>query len=531
MKWRVRTGRSDVIAKDAMVASSQPLATQAGLEILRKGGNAIDAAVAVAAVLDIVEPFSTGCGGDAFSLIHLSGNTKPLSYNGSGRSGSLATLQDLLDKNWTQIPERGGPPVTVPGALHLWATVIEKHGALELKTVLEPAIHYARNGFPVSPLIGGNWSYAIEAMQNDEARKIFTINGKAPEIGQTMKNKDLGDVFEKVGKEGADVFYTGTIAESIVNTVQEHGGFLTLDDLESHKTSETEALSVSYRGIDVYEHPPNSQGFAALLMLNIMESFDFSSFDSLSEERYHLMIEAKKLAYADLHEHCADPVFYKVPLDKLLSKTYAKKRAREIHPDFAMMDYVSGLSLGEDTIYLATTDGEGNAVSFINSLYMGVGSGLVVPGTGIKLQNRGHLFSLDPKHPNCYAPKKLPFNTIIPGALYSKKKLWGVFGIMGGAHQAQAHAQFVSNLVDYEMTPQEAMDYPRFNHDHNSNTVGLEMGIPMQVEGELIKRGHQIVHNDDDVRYFGGGQAILRINEDTWIAGSDYRKDGHAAGF
>lgn len=530
MKWQIRTGRSDVISKDAMVASSQPLATQAGIEILRKGGNAIDAAVAVAAVLDVVEPFSTGCGGDAFALIHLDGNTKPLSYNGSGRSGTLIELQDLLDKGWKEIPARGGPPVTVPGALHLWATIIEKHGALELKTILEPAIHYARNGFPVSPLIGRNWPFAINVMQNDEARRVFTVNGKAPEIGQTMKNNDLGDVFEKVGKEGPEVFYSGEIAKSIVDTVQEHGGFLTLKDLESHRTQETNALSVSYRDVDVYEHPPNGQGFAALLMLNIMENFDLSKLDPLSEERFHLMIESKKLAYADLHAHCADPDFYDAPLDKLLSKTYAKKRAEQIHSDSAMPDYSSGLSLGEDTVYFATADREGNAVSFINSLFMGIGSGLVAPGTGIKLQNRGHLFSLDPQHPNCYAPRKLPFHTIIPGALYRKNRFWGVFGIMGGAHQAQAHAQFVSNLIDFEMTPQEAMDYPRFNHDHKTNTVGLEMGIPMLVESELIKRGHRIVH-DADIRYFGGGQAILRIHDDTWIAGSDYRKDGHAAGF
>jgi gamma-glutamyltranspeptidase/glutathione hydrolase len=510
------------------VATSQPLASQAGLEILQKGGNAIDAAVTAAAVLDIVEPFSTGCGGDAFTLIHLDGQRKPLSYNGSGRSGSLATLEDLLDKGWTEIPARGGPPVTVPGALHLWATVVEKHGALELKEVLAPAIYYARNGFPVSPIIGRSWHYVLDVFQNEEARRVYTINGKSPEIGQTMRNKYLADVLEKVGEDGPDVFYNGKIADSMVTTVQEHGGFLTIEDLESHKTEQTEAISTNYRGVDVYEHPPNGQGFAALSMLNIMECFDFTEFDSLSEERYHFMIEAKKLAYADLHQHCADPSYYSVPLDELLSKKYAKKRAGLINPNAAMEDYSSGLNLGSDTIYLATADGDGNAVSFINSLYMGIGSGLVAPGTGIKLQNRGHLFSLDLEHPNCYAPNKLPFHTIIPGALYKKKNLWGVFGIMGGAHQAQAHAQFVSNLVDYKMLPQEAMDFPRFDHDHKTNTVGLEMGIPLYIEGELQKLGHKFEHDD---RYYGGGQVILRMNEDTWIAGSDYRKDGHAAGF
>lgn len=519
-----------MLAKRGIVATSQPLATQAGLEILRKGGNAIDAAVAAAAVLDVVEPFSTGCGGDAFTLIHLDGKTKPLSYNGSGRSGSLATLQDLLDKGWTEMPPRGGPPVTVPGALHLWTTVIEKHGALELKDVLGPAIYYARNGFPVSPIIGGYWPFVLSVFQNEEARRVYTINDRAPQVGQTMKNKDLANVFEKVGKDGPDVFYTGEIAKSMVDTVQEHGGFLTLDDLESHKTQQTEAISTNYRGVNVYEHPPNSQGFAALSMLNIMERFDFTEFDSLSEERFHIMIEAKKLAYGDLHQHCADPSSYKVPLEKLLSKEYAKERAKMISLTSALEDYSSGLSLGSDTVYFCTADGDGNAVSFINSLYMGIGSGLVAPGTGIKLQNRGHLFSFDPNHPNCYAPNKLPFHTIIPGALYQKNKLWGVFGIMGGAHQAQAHGQFVSHLVDYKMSPQEAVDFPRFDHDHVTNTVGLEMGIPLYVEGELQKLGHRFDHSET-LHYYGGGQVILRINEDAWIAGSDYRKDGQAAGF
>ncbi len=528
MFWERPTGRSDVIACNGVVASSQPLATQAGLEIIRKGGNAVDAAVATAAVLDVVEPFSTGCGGDAFTLIHLSGRSQPLSYNGSGRSGSLVSLQELLDLGWTDIPARGGPPVTVPGALHLWCHVIEKHGSLEMKEILAPAIHYARNGFPVSPLIGQGWKRTIEVLKNDAARKIYAPNGKAPSIGQIMNNIDLAITFDRIVEEGSDAFYTGRIAESIVDTVQEHGGFLTLEDLAAHKTEETKPISVSYRGIDVFEHPPNGQGFAALAMLNIMETFDFSKFTSLSTERYHLMIEAKKLAYADLHQHNADPEFYNVPLEKLLAKSYAKERAKTIDMHRAMNVYASGFKLGHDTVYLATADGDGNAVSFINSLYMGIGSGLVAPGTGIKLQNRGHLFSLDPEHPNSYAPRKLPFHTIIPGALYQNKMLMGVFGIMGGSHQAQAHAQFVSNVIDYGMSPQEALDYPRFDHDHETNKVGLENGIPSQIQGELRKRGHGFIH--ETTSYFGGGQAILRL-DDAWIAGSDYRKDGQAAGF
>ncbi|MHA2352654.1 MAG: gamma-glutamyltransferase [Candidatus Thorarchaeota archaeon] len=525
MYRRRPTGRSDVIAREGVVASSQPLATQAGLDIIRKGGNAVDAAVATAAVLDLVEPFSTGCGGDAFTLIHLAGQSQPLSYNGSGRSGSLVTLQDLLDKGWSDMPARGGPPVTVPGALHLWSHVIEKHGVLEMKEILGPAIHYARNGFPVSPLIGENWKMILGVLKNDAAREIYAPNGKAPNVGQVMRNKDLADSFETVVKEGPEAFYSGRIAESIVKTVQEHGGFLTLDDMAAHKTEKTKSISVSYRGVDVYEHPPNGQGFAALSMLNIMETFDFSGLAPLSAERFHLMIEAKKLAYADLHQYNADPEFYDVPLEKLLAKSYAKKRAESIDSKLALSVYAPGLSLGNDTVYLASADGEGNAVSFINSLYMGFGS---APGTGIKLQNRGHLFSLDPEHPNCYAPKKLPFHTIIPGALYKEKELMGVFGIMGGAHQAQAHGQFVSNLIDYGMGPQEALDHPRFNHDHTTNKVGLENGIPPKTQTELEGLGHFLIH--ETASSFGGGQAILRL-DDAWIAGSDHRKDGQAAGF
>jgi gamma-glutamyltranspeptidase/glutathione hydrolase len=528
MYWRRPTGRSDIIARNGVVASSQPLATQAGLEILRRGGNAVDAAVATAAVLDVVEPFSTGCGGDAFVLIHLPGNQRPISINGSGRSGSLATLDDLLDKNWSTMPIRSGPPVTVPGAMHLWHYVIEKYGALEMSEVLAPAIHYATEGFPVSPLIGQVWLNLLDALVNDEARSVYLVGGRAPRIGEIMRNKDLAKTFTAVATEGSDAFYSGRVAESIVKTIQEHNGFLTLDDLESHKTLETSAISTNYRGIDVFEHPPNGQGFAALIMLNLMEQYEFSKDSSLSAERYHLMIEAKKLAYADLHQHNADPSFYDAPMTSLLSKEYSKKRFKLINSTRAMTEFATGIPVGSDTVYLSTADGDGRAVSFINSLYMGFGSGLVVPGTGIKLQNRGSLFSLDPDHPNCYGPKKLPFHTIIPGALYQNHDLVGVFGIMGGAHQAQAHAQFVSNIVDFEMGPQAALDHPRFDHDQEKNLVALENGIPPDVQGQLRRMGHRLIHETSSG--FGGGQAILRI-EESWIAGSDYRKDGQAAGF
>lgn len=528
MYWHRPAGRSDVIAKNGIVASSQPLATQAGLEILHKGGNAIDAAVATAAVLDVVEPFSTGCGGDAFALIHLPGKKRPISINGSGRSGSLVSLDVLLEKDWKEIPLRGGAPVTVPGAMHMWHYVIEKYGSLELRDDLAPAIRYARNGFPVSDIISQIWPMAINILINDYAKALYTKNGCPPRKGETMRNQDLANVFESVAAEGLQSFYSGRIAELIVNLVQVHGGFLTLEDLESHKTEETKPISTMYNGIEVFEHPPNGQGFAALIMLNIMEEFDIAGMSALSAERFHLMIEAKKLAYGDLHQHNADMEFYHVPLKRLLSKSYAKERMRLIDPHHAMTSYPSGLPAGNDTVYLATADVDGRAVSFINSLYHGFGSGLVVPGTGIKLQNRGNLFSLDPHHPNCYAKKKRPFHTIIPGALYKNGDLFGVFGIMGGSHQAQAHAQFISHIQDYGLTPQVALDFPRFNHDHENNLVALENGIPADIQGALRIMGHRLIH--ETASGFGGGQAILRL-EDAWIAGSDYRKDGQAAGF
>ncbi len=528
MFWRRSTGRSDVVARNGVVASSQPLATQAGIEILKKGGNAIDAAVAVAAVLDVVEPFSTGCGGDAFALVHLPDAKSPLSFNGSGRSGSLVTIDDLLERGWTEMPVRGGPPATVPGAMHLWGYLVEKHGSIELKDVLAPAIDYARNGFPVSPLISEVWSLVTDALQNDAARDLYTIDGRHPHLGELMRNRDLAEVFETVASEGYEGFYKGDIAEAMANAIQEHGGFVTAEDIGKHRTNETEPISTSYRGVDVYEAPPNGQGFAALSMLNIMEQFDFNSLSALSANRYHAMIEAKKLAYSDLYAHNADPEHMKVSMDELLSKKYAKKRHSLIQMSSAMDSPGTGFPLGEDTIYLCTADSEGRAVSFINSLYMGFGSGLVVPDYGIKLQNRGNLFSLDPKHPNSYAPDKLPFHTIIPGAMYRNDVLYCVFGIMGGAHQAQAHAQLVSNIVDYGMSPQAGLDHPRFNHDQKNDSVAIESCVPADVQGELRKRGHRIVH--ETMSGFGGGQAILRL-DDSWIAGSDFRKDGQASGF
>ncbi|MCF2138245.1 MAG: gamma-glutamyltransferase [Candidatus Thorarchaeota archaeon] len=528
MFWRRKTGRSDVLAPKGIVAASEPLAAQAGIEILRQGGNAADAAVATAAVLDVTEPFSTGCGGDAFVLLHTPDGHRPIALNGSGRAGSLVTLDELLSDGWEKMPVRGGPPVTVPGAMHLWELLNKEYGNLDLGEVLAPAIRYARDGFPVAPIISQYWKMLVPVLQNDEAQRVFTIDGRAPQMGDLMRNKDLAHTFETVANEGAETFYEGDIADAIVKTVQAHGGFLTHEDLKRHRTEKTDPISSEYHGLRVFEHPPNGQGFAALIMLNILTELEISRFGPLESKRYHLMIEAKKLAYADLLAHNADPYFYDVPLEKLLSKGYAKQRAKRINEASAMEPSITGALPRSDTIYLATADAEGMAVSFINSLYMGFGSGLVVPGTGIKLQNRGNLFSLDPKHPNAYAPGKRPFHTIIPGALYREHEFYGVFGIMGGSHQAQAHVQFVSNLVDYNMTPQEALDHPRFHHDQETNMVALENGIPPYIQGELRRLGHRLHH--ETMVSFGGGQAIIRL-DNAWIGGSDHRKDGQAIGF
>ena len=522
------SGRSDVIASKGMVASSQPLATQAGVNVLRSGGNAVDAAVATAAVLDVVEPFSTGCGGDAFVLLHLPGHDSPIGYNGSGRAGSVASLDDLIAQGWTEIPEQHAASVTVPGAMHLWYTLVKQYGQLELSEVLASAIEYAREGFPVSPKVAKVWKATVQNLRGNEAQRVFTKNGAAPEPGELMRNNDLAHVFETVSREGVDAFYGGDIAEAIVETVQSDGGFITMEDMSRHATEKTTPLATSYRGVQVFEHPPNGQGFAAQLMLNIMEKFDFSSFSSFDAERLHVMIEAKKLAYADLYAHNADPDFYRVPVDSLLSKQYAESRSGLIDSGAAMDIPQSGIGMSSDTVYLATADEEGRAVSFINSLYMSFGCGLVVTGCGIKLQNRGCLFSLDPSHPNRYAPGKRPFHTIMPGALYVDSGLIGVFGIMGGDHQAEAHAQFVSNIIDHKMFPQEAIDHPRFHHDQRVNTVWLEDGLPPSTRKSLQRKGHRVA--PDLASKFGGGQAILRVH-DMWMAGSDYRKDGQASGY
>jgi len=511
-----------------MVASSQPLATQAGISILKEGGNAADAAIAVASVLDITEPFSTGCGGDAFALLHLPSEERPISFNGSGRSGSLATLEDLLEKNWKEMPLRGGPSVSVPGAMHLWYTLNKEHGVLEFGDVLKYAIQYAKEGFPVSPVIAQQWATVVPVLRNDDARRIFTIDGIAPSLGCRMRNVELAKVFEEVSSEGIDAFYKGRVAEAIVDTVAADGGFLTLEDMYKHTTEKTTPISTKYHGVEVFEHPPNGQGFAALIMLNIMEQFDMEAFSSCSTERFHIMIEAKKLAYEDLYSHNADPSFYEVPLERLLSKEYAASKSKTIQKDSTLYTSNQEMNYSYDTVYLCTADKDGMAVSFINSLYRGFGSGLVARGTGVKLQNRANLFSLDPNHANCYAPRKRPFHTIIPGAIYKEKEFLGVFGIMGGSHQAQAHAQFISNLVDYNMGPQEALDHPRFNHEQRQNSVGIENGVPIDVQDQLKQLGHNIVH--ETMSGFGGGQAILRI-DDYWIGGSDYRKDGQAAGY
>jgi gamma-glutamyltranspeptidase/glutathione hydrolase len=526
--WLRPTGRSDIVAKNGVVASSQPLATQAGLSILQAGGNAVDAAVATAAVLDIVEPFSTGCGGDAFVLIHQPDAKEPLSFNGSGRSGSLFSLEDIITEHPEGIPVRGGLPVTVPGAMHLWCQLVRDHGSLEMSDVLAPAIFYASDGFPVSPLIAKVWKMVIGVLQNNEARDVYTIDGRAPRVGETMKNPGLAKVFQMVVEQGPDAFYKGEVAESIVETIQAHCGAVTLEDLGSHQSETTKPIKTQYHDHMVFEHPPNGQGFAALIMLNIMAQHHLQNFHPQDTNRFHIMIEAKKLAYADLYQHNTDPAFYDVPLDRLLSKEYAWERNTLINRDAAMDVPEPGFKQGDDTIYLATADQEGRAVSFINSLYMGFGSGLVVPGWGIKLQNRGNLFSVDPEHPNRYEKKKRPFHTIIPGALYCENSFVGVFGIMGGAHQAQAHAQFVSNVVDHGFSPQAALDFPRFNHVQTTNSVGIENGLSPEVKGQLRLKGHRLIH--ETMTGFGGGQAIFR-KEDAWIAGSDKRKDGQAAGF
>ena len=521
-----------VLGRAGMVCTSQSLASFAGAELLRSGANAIDAAICAAAVLGVVEPFSTGVGGDCFMLIWHAADQTLYGLNGSGRAPTAASAEHFAARGIREMPSHGMLPVTVPGAVEAWCTAAERFGSRSLVDLLAPATHYASDGFPVTEIIARHWADAISQLPHLERIRPFTLDGRAPRLGEIVRLPGLARSLEMIAHGGSDVFYRGELAQQIVDTSETHGGLLTRADLAAHRSEWVTPISTEYRGYQVSEIPPNGQGLTALLALNILECFDLSTLGIRSAAAIHLRIEAIKLAFADRNRYLADPALTAVPTEQLLSKNYAQGRAALIHPSKAQKSIAPGsIPVGSDTVYLATADKAGNVVSLINSLFFPFGSGTVVGDTGIVLQNRGFGFSLDPNHPNCIAPGKRPLHTIIPAMMFKDGRPLLSFGVMGGDMQPQGHLQVVSNLVDYGCNIQEAIDRPRFRYC-GTDRVALETALGHDVGEELARMGHAIEDANAMPGGFGGAQGI-KIHPDTgtyWGA-SDSRKDGCAIGF
>ncbi|NPV67555.1 MAG: gamma-glutamyltransferase family protein [Anaerolineae bacterium] len=526
--------RSPVLTTGAMVAASQPLAAQAGLEILRAGGNAADAAVAVAATLNVVEPMSTGVGGDCFALYYDASSRTVTALNGSGRAPAALTLDDLRREGLSRIPEHSPHSVTVPGTVRGWADLLERHGRMTLADVLQSAIRYAERGYPVSPIIAHSWERCTSAFRAEDLPHDFLPEGRAPRPGDVVRLPALARTLRAIAEGGPAAFYEGPIAEAIAARVQAAGGRLAVEDLRAHRSTWETPISTEAFGVRVYECPPNGQGLAALLALNIVRGIDLRGM--APADRLHVLIEAMRLAFADAGHYVADPAFAPAPLDALLSEPYAASRRALINPALAMQPPAFGRPLpGSDTVYLTVVDQQGNACSFINSLYMGFGSGLVVREAGIALQNRGALFSLEPSHPNRLEPGKRPYHTIIPAMATRNGELIASFGVMGGFMQPQGHLQVAVALFVDGLDPQAALDRPRFCilGGEPDGRIAVEEGIPFEVLASLAGRGHQLVPVTGRERgLFGGGQIILRdpASGVLW-GGSDPRKDGAAVAF
>jgi gamma-glutamyltranspeptidase/glutathione hydrolase len=522
--------RSMVLGRGGMVATSQPLAAFAGAEMLRRGGNAVDAAIAATAVLAVVEPYNTGLGGDCFLLLWNAAERRLYALNGSGRAPRAATIDAYASRGLRTMPMQGILAVTVPGALDAWETALARFGTRSLADVLAPAIAYAEEGFAVSEVIATEWAFAAALLQDDEGRRVYAPQGTPPRLGDVVRLPDLARTLRAVATGGAGVLYRGEIAARIAAFASRAGGLLTSDDLTAHRSQWVEPIATRYRGHELCEMPPNSQGVAALLALNILERFDVSG--AASTTAVHLAIEAVKVAYAD-RDRIADPDHAPAPIAELLSREYAAARAALVRADRASPVTARGASRRGDTVYVAVADRAGNVVSLLNSLYFPFGSGLVVDGTGIVLQNRGFAFSLDPAHANALAPGKRPFHTLAPAMLFKDGAPLVAFGVMGGNLQAQAHVQVVSSLVDHGDNVQEALDRPRF-HVLDDGSVALETACGERLARELAARGHVVRDELAAIPYggFGGGQAIMIDAEtSTYWGGSDSRKDGCAVGF
>ena len=530
-RFPFETMRSPVAGLRGVVATSQPLAANAGLDILKKGGNAIDAAVATAAVLSLMEPNSTSMGGDAFIMVYLADEKKLIGLNASGRAPygmTLDALNERLEKHEMR-GIRGIYSVTVPGAVDGWFEVLERYGTMSMAEVLEDAIYYAENGFPVSEIIAGAWR-SLERNQEPSTRANLLVDGRAPRPGEIFTNKDMAKTFQLLAEHGRDAFYRGPIAEAIVLYSDEHDGFLTMKDFEDHTSTWVEPIYADYKNYRLYELPPNGQGVAALEMLKILENVDLASMGHNSAEYLHYFIEAKKLAYADIQKWNSDPEFNNLPIDEMISTEYGRSQFARITPSQAMERPESGIPGEGDTVLLEVMDKDHNAVSFIYSIYSGFGSGLMAPGTGFTLQNRGGLFSREPGHVNVVEPHKRPFHTIIPAMAFKDGEFFMTFGAMGGAVQPQQHVQIFLNAVDFGMNMQQAVEIPRINHG-GGLSVTVEPGIGEDVLTQLEAWGHEI-RRRTTIGGVGGAQGIMfDILTGAMIGGSTPHKDGAAVAY
>ena len=536
--------RSEVYAPHAMAATSHPLATQIALDTMRAGGSAVDAAIAANAALGLMEPTGNGIGGDLFAIVWDPKTKRLYGYDGSGRSPQSLTLAEFQRRGLTDIPSHGPLPVTVPGTVDGWFALHERFGTRTMAENLAPTIRYARDGHPVHEVIAYYWDRSVPRLGKWPGfTEQFTIDGRAPRTGETWRNPNLANTLQAIADGGRDAFYKGDIARVIGDYFAANEGFLAYEDMAAHTGNWVEPVSTTYRGVELWELPPSGQGIAALQILNLLEPYDLKSYGFGSPEHVHLFVEAKKLAFADRARWYADPAFHPAPVERLISKDYARERGALISMDTALREVQPGTpkQLDEgDTIYLTTADADGMMVSLIQSNYRGMGSGMAPPGLGFILQDRGEQFVLREDHPNGYAPGKRPFHTIIPAFATKDGEPWLSFGVMGGAMQPQGHVQILINMLDFGMNLQEAGDAPRIQHDGSTEPTGqntamtdggevdLETGFPYETVRALMQKGHSVrfAHGP-----YGGYQAIMKNPHGGWVGASESRKDGQAAGY